>query len=291
MKAQLIGRYIDHHSSITLQNYSSQNFLKIWHYHPELELDVIRTSTGTRFVGDSIEKFEPGDIVLLGKNLPHLWLNDKIYFKPDSRLMAEAVVIHFAEDFGGGLLKIPEMADIHNLFERAKLGIKFMGNANQLIIKKVDTMFELSGYDRIILFIDIIHHLATHNNYQTLSSLGYVNSFKGIHNSRMLPVFKYVMNNFKEEIKLETVSNLANMNASSFSRYFTNFQKKTFTQFLNEIRIGFACKLLIENKCNIASACYESGFNNISNFNKQFKAIKKMTPSKYIRLHTISDYY
>lgn len=289
MKAQLIGRYIDHDCSITLQNYCSHNFLKIWHYHPELELDVIRCSTGTRFVGDSIEKFEPGDIVLLGKNLPHLWLNDKIYFKQDSGLTAEAVVIHFAENFGGGLLEIPEMADIANLFERAKHGIKFMGSANRHIIKKVDTLFELSGYERIILFIDILKRLATHKNNKTLSSLGFINSFKGIHNSRMVPVYKYIMNNFKEEIKLETVANLANMNTSSFSRYFTNFQKKTFTQFLNEIRIGYACKLLIENNFHIAAACYESGFNNISNFNRQFKAIKKMTPTKYIKLHMITD--
>lgn len=290
MKAQLIGRYIDHDSSFTLQNYSSQNFLKIWHYHPELELDVIRASTGTRFVGDSIEKFEPGDIVLLGKNLPHLWLNDKIYFDPDSGLKAEAVVIHFAEDFGGGFLTIPEMADIYKLLGRAKLGIKFTGSTNKYIISRVDELFETSGYERIIIFIDILYHLAIHENYKLLSSLGFVNSFKDIHNSRMLPVFKYVMNNFKEEIKLETVSRLANMNASSFSRYFAQFQKKTFTQFLNEIRIGYACKLLIENKCNIASACYESGFNNISNFNRQFKAIKNITPSGYIKLHAVSHY-
>lgn len=291
MKAQLIGRFIEKDSSITLQNYSSKNFLKIWHYHPELELDVIRTSTGTRFVGDNIEKFEPGDIVLLGKNLPHLWLNDKIYFKQESGLKAEAVVIHFAERFAGGFLEIPEMADLCNLLERAKLGIKFMGSSNDYIINRVDKMFDNSGYERIIIFIDILKHLATHNNYKILSSLSYINSFKGIHNSRMLPVYEYIMNNFKEEIKLDKVANLANMNASSFSRYFTNFQKKTFTQFLNEIRIGYACKLLIENNCNIAEACFESGFNNVSNFNRQFKAIKNMTPSNYTKLHSLTKFF
>ncbi|GBF21819.1 HTH-type transcriptional activator Btr [Arenibacter sp. NBRC 103722] len=285
MKAQLIGRYIEPNKSVSLQNYSSEFFLKIWHYHPELELDVILSSTGTRFVGDSIKKFIPGDIVLMGENLPHLWLNDNKYFEEHSRLKAEAVVIHFDKKLVSGIEKIPEMEKIISLIHKAKVGVAFRGEANSSIIKKATDMIESSAYERVNILINIMAELAARNDYELLSSSGFVNSFQNIPKSRMAPVYNYVMNNFKEEIKLETIAKIAHMNPSSFSRYFSSFHKKTFTQFVNEIRIGFACKMLMEHKCNISQVCYESGFNNISNFNRVFKAIKQISPSEYIKLH------
>ena len=291
MKAKLIGRYIDQNCSINLQDYSSHNFLKIWHYHPEFELDIIHKSTGIRFIGDCIEKFEPGDIVLIGQNLPHLWLNDEGYFNSESKLRAEAKVIHFGESFMSGLQSIPEMIDICNLLNKAKLGIAYKGQGNISIIDKVIKMQAHSGYLRVLKLIEILADLASHNNYKILSSPGFVESFKEIHISRMEPVYQFVMNNFKDEIKLEKIALLANMNPSSFSRYFSNYHKKTFTQFLNEIRIGYACKLLIENDQNIAAVCYQSGFNNISNFNRHFKDIKQMTPSEFTALHAIKPYH
>lgn len=285
MKSQLIQRVVDCGSSFALQDYTSGYYLKVWHYHPELELNVIHESTGTAFVGDSIERFEPGDVVLIGKNLSHLWLNDEVYFRKDSGLIARAHIIHFFENFAGGLLKIPEMADINNLIERAKFGIKFMGKSNDIIIEKIGKMINSSGYERIMIFIDILKLLSSHKNFKVLSSFGYVESLSGMDRGRLLPVYEYLLNNFGDEITLNAVASLANMNPSSFSRYFTRMHKKTFSQFLNEIRVGYACKLLIDNK-HIASACYESGFNNISNFNRQFKTIKNITPTDYIRLRS-----
>ncbi len=285
MKAKLIGRYIDQNTSLSIQDYSSNYFLNVWHYHPELELDIIKTSTGTKFIGDSVEKFEPGDIVLIGKNLPHLWQNDKAYFEEKSTLKADAVVIHFDQNFGSGLLNMPEMAEINHLLKKAALGVAFTGSSNEIIFKKVDKLVASSGYEKIVLFVDILGRLAKHSDYRVLSSPGFVDSFQDNNSERMEPVYNYVMNHFKTEIKLETVANLAHMNPSSFSRYFSQLHKKTFTQFLNEIRIGYASKLLIENNCNISTVCYESGFRNISNFNRLFKEVKKITPSEYIRLH------
>lgn len=286
MKSQLIQRVIDVNSSLAIQNYSAESFLKVWHYHSELELNVIHESTGTAFVGDSVERFEPGDVVLVGKNLPHLWLNDEVYFEKGSDLTTKAHIIHFLDDFAGGLFQIPEMMEINKLIERAKLGIKFIGIGNSMITEKIAKMIECSGYERIMLFIDVLKLLSGHKKYKILSSLGYTESISGVNKDKLLPVYEYVINNFKHDIKLETIAALANMNTSSFSRYFTSIHKKTFTKFLNEIRIGSACKILIRNR-HIASACYESGFNNISNFNRQFKAIKKITPSDYVRLHSI----
>lgn len=287
MKAQLIGRYIDGNNSVNLQNYSSKNFLKIWHYHPEYELDIILTSKGTRFVGDSVDKFMPGDIVLLGQNLPHLWLNNNAYFEEDSTLTAEAIVIHFGEKFVSGLNHIPEMAKILALIAKADCGIAFRGADNEPIIQLAKKMVEASGHQRVLCLMDILAKLGSIDDYKILSSSGFVNSFTQMPKNRMGPVYDFVINNFKDEIKLDTVAAMAHMNSSSFSRYFSQCHGKTFTQFVNEIRIGYACKLLIEDKYNISQVCFESGFNNISNFNRVFKSIKKSTPSEYLKLHSL----
>ncbi|HEY4206541.1 MAG TPA: AraC family transcriptional regulator [Puia sp.] len=283
MKCHLIHKALGISSSLEVQDYSDKQFLKVWHYHHALELNVILESTGTAFVGDSIERFEPGDIVLIGKNLPHLWENDKAYFEKGSRLIAKAHIIHFFENFAGGLLEIPEMVELHHLLERAKLGIKFTGRSNGAVIKKIAMLVEASGYEKIMTLIDILKILSGHRNYKVLSSIGYMNSFIGFNRDKLLPVYEYVMNNFRNEISLDEIAKMANMNSTSFSRYFSSIHNKPFIQFLNEIRIGYACKLLIDNK-HIGSACYESGFNNISNFNRQFKIIKNMTPSQYVKL-------
>lgn len=284
----MIQRVVDVSSSLALQNYSASSFLKIWHYHTELELNVILESTGTAFVGDSIEKFEPGDVVLVGKNLPHLWLNDEAYFEEQSALTTKAHIVHFLDNFAGDLFNIPEMIEIQTLIERSKLGIKFFGPSNKIVAEKIASMMAATGYERIMLFIQTLKVLSGCRKYKILSSLGYTQSITGINKDRLLPVYEYVINNFKTDITLDRVASLANMNASSFSRYFTNIHKKTFTQFLNEVRVGFACKLLIKDR-HVAIACYGSGFNNISNFNRQFKTIKKITPSDYIRLHVKSS--
>lgn len=285
MKLQLLRRSIHQDCSFSLECHYYESFLKFWHYHPELELVFILESTGTRFVGDSIEKFEAGEIVLIGKNLPHLWLNDKEYFDKTSRLKAKALVIHFKENFTENFLQIPEMSGISELFKRAGCGIKFEGKSNGLILKKVNELFSLHGLDKIIKLLELLKDLSQHQEYKTLASSSYMNSFQEVSNCKMIKVYENIMNNFKRDLSLETAAELVHMNPSAFSRYFKQVQKKTFTQFVNEVRIGYACKLLIEQKYNVAEVCYESGFKNLSNFNRQFKALKRMPPSDFIKLH------
>lgn len=281
MKTHLIQRILDKNNSLAIQNYCAPFFLKIWHYHPELELNVIHESVGTALVGDHIERFKPGDIVLIGKNLPHLWLNDADYFRKDSNLITKSHIIHFLEDFAGRLFDIPEMEDIRNLLQRSQLGIKFIGKSNSEIINKIDTVVSSSGFNRIMAFIEVLKILSEQKHYKTLSSPGYLNTFINFKKDRLLPVYEYIMSNFKQEVCLEKAASLAHMNSSSFSRYFKQIHKKNFIQYLNETRIGYACRLLREKK-QVATACYESGFNNISNFNRQFKKMKGMNPSEYI---------
>ncbi|MCK0144385.1 AraC family transcriptional regulator [Arenibacter sp. F26102] len=286
MKLHLLNRASLQNSSFTVTQNSYSHFLKIWHYHPELELVYIAKSTGTRFIGDGIEKFSEGDLVLIGKNLPHMWLNDEVYFEPDSDLVSEAIAIHFKEDFLGlEFLGAIEMKPILQLIKRAAQGIKF-SNIDHKVVEKIKKLHSLEPFEKTIKFIEILYKLANHEEYQLLSSPGFLNTFNKTDNKGLDEIYEFVFKNFNQPIGSKDVAEIAKMNPSAFSRFFKRIHRKTFTRYLNEIRIGYACKLLIENRNNITPVCYESGFNNISNFNRHFKSITGMSPSDYIKLHT-----
>ncbi|ULC58044.1 AraC family transcriptional regulator [Flaviramulus sp. BrNp1-15] len=285
MKLHFLDRSDLQNKSVSVHHNKYKNFLKVWHYHEQLELVVILKSTGTRFVGDSIEKFNEGEVILLGKNLPHMWLNDDMYFEKDSTLEAEAIAVHFKEHFMGEyFLNTPEMASIQALLKRSRRGIKFSGN-NKKIISNIKNLINLNDFEKVIKIIEILHALAKEEVYTLLCNEGLASSIIKSKNKKLDKVYSYVFNNFKEPIILEEVAKIANMNPSAFSRLFKKVNRKTFTKYINEIRIGYSCKLLLEEKYSITDICYESGFNNLSNFNRQFKAITKYSPSEYLKNH------
>lgn len=285
MKLHLLNRSSVENSSFTVKKNSYPYFLKIWHYHPELELVLIEKSSGTRFIGDSIKKFNEGEVILIGKNLPHMWLNDEVYFDASSEMVAEAIAIHFKQDFlGDPFLTSPELKQIAALIERADRGIEFLGIGINTI-KSIKGLLDLDPLSRLLRFIEILNVLAKHKDYHQLSSIGYINSFSKTENKRLQKIYEYVFRNFKDSIQASNVANEIGMNSSAFSRFFKRVHRKTFTRYLNEIRIGYACKLLLEDKLNITAVAYESGFNNISNFNKQFRMIKGTSPRNYIEIH------
>lgn len=283
MKLHFIDRSCLDNTSFSTQVNKMPHFLKIWHYHPELELGLNLESEGTRFIGDSIEKFEPGELILIGENLPHMWLNDEKYFEKDSNLLARSVGVHFKKNYlGNTFFNTPEMSHILELFNRAQFGIKFLKIDNETI-EEIQEMAALGGFDKSIRFLMILNKLARHKEYKLLASEGYVNSFRIHKNETLDKVYAYIFKNFKKEITLQDVADIAHMNPSAFSRFFKRVNNKTFSTYITEIRIGYACKLLMENKYNINEICYESGFNNISNFNRKFKIIVKCSPSTYIK--------
>jgi len=285
MKLHFLDRSSVNNSSFSTRVNEYPNFLKVWHYHQEMELVVILKSQGTCFVGDCIEKFEEKDIVLIGQNLPHMWLNDTNYFQNDTKLIAKAIAVHFKKDYlGQDFFETPEMIHLLELFNRAKFGIKFFDVADELY-DEFQTMINLEGFDKTMHFLSILNKLAKHKKFKLLASLGYINTFQVTENKTLDKVQAYIFKNFNLEITLDDVAQIANMNTSAFSRFFKRVNRKTFSQYLAEIRIGYACKLLLEDKFNIAEVCYESGFHNISNFNRQFKRIMKTTPSAYVKEH------
>ncbi len=283
MKPRLLNRSNESRQAFSIKRNRFPNFLKIRHYHPELELVYIAESTGTRFVGDNIEKFEPGELVLLGENLPHMWLNDKDYFHPDSDLVADALCIHFKEDFTGNpFLELAGTEPLIELFKTARRGIRFINLEFPAAEMMQDLAKEKDEFQRLLQLLKLLYKLAKHSKTKLLSSEGYLER-KPEENSDK--THEFIFKNFTKQILLSDVAAIANMNPTAFSRYFKRIHRKTFSRYLIEIRIGYACKLLIENKISVSSACYESGFNNISNFNKQFRSIMNMNPSQYTKQH------
>lgn len=285
MKLHLLNRTSLQHSSFTASRDSYPHFLKIWHYHPELELVYIIRGTGTRFIGDGIEKFSEGDLVLIGKDLPHMWLSDEAYFEEGSDLVSEAIGIHFKEDFlGMDFLNSMEMKPILQLVKKAGRGIKF-SNLDVELERLIKDLVNLEPFHKVMQLVQVLYRLAGHEDYKLLSSPGFLNSFNKTENKSLDEIYEFVFKNFNQPIGSKDVAKIAKMNPSAFSRFFKRIHRKTFTRYLNEIRVGYACKLLIENRNNITPVCYESGFNNISNFNRHFKSIMGMSPSDYIKLH------
>ncbi|PCH76629.1 MAG: AraC family transcriptional regulator [Flavobacteriaceae bacterium] len=283
MKALYLDRSSQQNSSFCITYKKYAHFMKVWHYHSELELVLLLKSTGTRFIGDDIHQFNAGEVILIGKNLPHMWLNDPEYFEGNSSLEASAIVIHFKEEFlGKEFWNTPEMNAIPTLFERAKRGIRFKGPNKHKIIKQLKSLSQLSDFKKVIAFLQILQELALESDYELLAKDSFLDDFKKPEKRKLEPIYNYIINNFKENISLNDVAALACMNPSSFSRYFKRVQHKTLKQYINELRVGFACKLLLENKYSMTDICFESGFNNLSNFNRQFKSITSFSPSEYL---------
>lgn len=255
-----------------------------WHFHSEYQLFIVLKGTGTRCIGDHVQPFKPGDLVLTGPNLPHLWRSDPEYFEGDSQLWTEGIVIYFPRDFfSNPLLQRIELYLIRQLLWRAERGISFRGATAEKIQRMMMQLPDQKDFESILRLLQILHVLAQSDEYDLLANPGYSNTLKESDTERMNKVHAYVMKNFREKITLEEVAALANMTPSSFSRYFKTHANKTFSAFLTGIRIGYSCKLLIEKKMNITQACYDSGFNTLSNFNRQFKTLTRYTPLEYRR--------
>jgi len=255
-----------------------------WHYHPETEIIYIEKSTGSRFVGDHSEPFEEGDIGMIGANLPHVWKSDSIYQKNIPGLRARVLVVHFRDEiFNGPLSVLPEMRDITQLIHESQFGIKFTGPSGAKIALLMKDIIHATGIDKLTKLVGLLDFMAKVPNKQLLASTGYTKIRKSADFDRFDKVHRYMIDSFQHNISLEKVASIAGMTPTSFCRYFKRHTKKSFHRVLNEIRIGHACKLLIENKLNIAGICYESGFNNVSNFNEQFKKIKGIPPSQFVK--------
>lgn len=281
MKPQLlkISNPADYSFNLFVQD--APYFSTPWHYHPEYEIVLVLESTGKRFVGSSITDFKEGDLCMIGSYLPHYYRNEEEFYTKDYKFKAKSLVIHFLEDFmGDKFLQLPESQAIKALLERSKRGLSFGEKTVAKVTPKFKNLPHLTGMERLLEMVSILKILSESEDKQDLTT-NPISLRNEVDSARMNKVFEFVMLKYQEEIQLKDVADLANMSESAFSRYFKKRTRRTFTQFLAEIRIEHACKLLMVDKLSVAEISFESGFNNLSNFNRQFKAIKKITPLTY----------
>lgn len=257
-----------------------------WHFHPHYQLFTVIKGTGTRFIGDDIRHFEEGDTVFLGPNMPHLWRSDRNYFEKESQLQTEGIVVYFKEDFlGNDFFEKPEMFDIKSFLKNSERGLDLTGTLGTEMVNDLKELLGLTGFEGISKLLNVLHKLSITNDYQYISSSNYTNTHKISETERMRIVHEYVLKHFKENINLSTVASLSNMTEAAFCRYFKSRTNKTFSDFVKEIRIGNACKILQDENKSISQTCYESGYNTVSNFNNQFKSLKGVSPLQYQKLY------
>ncbi|MCE5345342.1 MAG: AraC family transcriptional regulator [Bacteroidales bacterium] len=260
-----------------------------WHYHPEFEIIFVEKSYGVRLMGDNISNFSDGDLMFIGSNLPHVWRNDKDFYGGREDLLVDVYVIQFKiDDLSKGFFDLPEFMHIRKLFLLGQQGVLIKGKDHKKISDLIKEVYYSSGIDRLAFFIKTLDAIANTKEYELLSSPGYSNSINSTDTERINKVMNFIMENFPDEITLEEIANLVNLNKSSFCRYFKSRTKKTFSQFLNEIRIAHACKLLVNGNIKISQICYETGYNNISHFNRQFKLITGLTAKEYSKKYLIN---
>lgn len=247
-----------------------------WHFHPEYEIVYISNGRGKRHIGDHISYYEDGDLIFLGPNLPHLGFSEELYEEHVE------VVVQMKEDFlGKDFLLRPEMQAIHQLFERSRLGLTFSDHTKWEIGQRLVRMVELSPFDRLIELLGVLNQMAHSNEYKILNANGFAIEVNAQDHDRMELVYGYVEENYQKTLQLDEVAEKVSMTVPAFCRYFKKLTNKTFTQFVNEFRVAHACRLLADDHLTIAGVSYESGFNNLSHFNKQFREITGVSPRDY----------
>ena len=234
------------------------------------------------YVGNYVHPIEEGEILLFGSNLPHTRQRLKSYYQEYPADVPETIVIQFHQDFlGEDFFKLKEFAPVSHLLAKAGRGLKFRGKTKHDVSEKLLRLRRLSGAAAIIELLDILTLLARSDEFVFLNHERYLNDLKDRDSGKINKVYGYTQEHFKEHISLATVAALTNLSAAAFCRYFKARTRKSYGEYLTETRIDYACELLMQGNLDVAHVCYASGFNNLSNFHKQFKKIMKVTPTSY----------
>nr|WKN35393.1 AraC family transcriptional regulator [Tunicatimonas sp. TK19036] len=274
--------------AILLQTDNQPYFYDALHQHPEIQISCILQSSGTLFLGDYIDNFTPGDVFVIGSNIPHVFKNDPIYYAENSEVNAYMLTVFLSPTaLGKEFLKLPESAGLAEFIRMSKQGIKVHGTAREILVEMLTEIQSQDGLDRMITFLNIIRIIINAEESQTLSShmIDFdVNEREG---HRLNAVIRFTLNEYHRPITLEEVAEITNLSAPAFCRFFKKRTRKSYVSFLNELRIGKACKLLLDKDLSISEICYNAGFKNISHFNRKFRAILGVTPSEYRKSHLI----
>lgn len=244
------------------------------HYHPEYELNLVLNSKGKRIVGDSIKDYAIQDLVLIGPNTPHAWTGNE----PN----VHVITIQFHTDFlSEKALSRNITLPIGEMLRRSKLGIQFSPEITTGMVDRINRLTEIRGFDSLLEFLSLLYDLSISRNQATLSSPAYVGNMDMSKSRRINAINDYLLDNLANPIKIQEVAQLVNMSPSAFSHFFKKRTQRTFSDYLSDLRIGYASKMIIESDRNISEICFECGFNNLSNFNRAFKKQKGCTPKEF----------
>jgi len=275
MKAKLENISADKDSSFRILLTPNLNDLFYWHFHPEYEIVYVEADSGVRHIGDHISKYEGSDIALIGPNIPHLNFDYGVKAKVDT------VVVQMKEDFlGKDFFSLPELMSIKNLFEEAKSGLAFFGETKKIAGQKLKQLETLPHFEQLICLLQVFHVLAQSNEVYRLNARPITNSSVLKEQQRLHKIYHFIETKYQDHVDVNEVAELCHLTIAAFCRYFKKQTHYTFTDFLNHYRINQSKKLLLQDK-TITEACYESGFENISYFNKVFKKFTGENPSLF----------
>ena len=262
-------------TSFIAKTFRTPHFEVGWHQHIEYELILFTEGNGLSFIGNHVGEFETDDVYLLGSNLPHT------FQKRSTDLITSAIVVQFTSDFwGDNFLNLPELKDVKSLLAISDYGIKIKGKSRQRIKNLIKELEHAEGFERILLLGNCLQTITRSAEYNTVSTQE-VTQLQHKDKEIIDKIFQFTISNFKEPISLEQVASIACMSIPSFCNYFKKSTKKTYVDFLNGIRIGYACNLLIETTKSVFDICFESGYNTMANFHKQFMKVKGTAPLQY----------
>jgi AraC-like DNA-binding protein len=287
MRPQLHKLPLVNDSSFLYNNWHCDYFDKPWHFHEGYELVMIEKSRGKKFIGDKVTDFEEGDLMLIGPMIPHFFRNNAEYYKKNGKLEASSIFIHFTQDcLGKNFFDLPEMKIVQKLLEKSQYALEIHGAVNSYVMKKLKHMCTEGSPQRLVSLLDILVNISeSHEIIPVLSSPFKESKYAAVDNckdtDRMHIILEYIANNFHREIYVNEIAAKLNMCNASFSRYFKHHTRKTFSDYVTELRISHACNLLMMDDQSIAQISFNSGFENLSNFYKHFRRITGVIPKEY----------
>lgn len=274
-------------TSFLYNNWRCDYFDKPWHFHEEYELVMIEKSKGLKFIGDKVDEFEEGELMLIAPRIPHFFRNNVEYYKKNGKQEASSIFIHFTENFlGKNFFALPEMKHVKKLLDNSQYALEIQGSVKPYVIDKLHNMYSENGPQRLLSLLDILVNIAESNDVNPVLSAKFEDASAHDHynsrdTSRINIILDYITSNFNREIYVHEIATLLHMSNASFSRYFKHHTRKTFSDYVTEIRISHACKLLMQDDQSISQISFDSGFENLSNFYKHFRRITGIIPKEY----------
>lgn len=284
MPAKYEQRVLKEEESFSIGIFQDNLEKSTWHYHNDFEISFITEGTGKRIVADSIEEFQPGDLVFIGRNLPHVWIADKEQRGLSNRTL-EMVYLQFSNNiFFPQLLALPEFRQVKHALEMSDRGIHIVGQTLNEVSELMLQLPYLNSFDRMNYFFRMMHIIGQSDSNIHLASEEYLKKRFRTGNKRISVLHDYLMNNYREDIDLAKLASLVNMAEGSLCRFFKMNVGLSIFEYLNQIKVEFACNLLMNKEMSMGDICFDSGFNNLSHFNKQFRKNTGVTPTEYRKM-------